>query len=77
MTRDEALKKLDNLPYDESNIKNDFEYIANKLDISVEELQSYMDMPKKTYNEYKSQENIYYYGAKAMRLLGIERGGKR
>ena len=77
MTRDEALKKLDKLPYDQSSIKNDFEYIANKLDISVDELQSYMDMPKKTYNEYKSQENIYYYGAKAMRLLGIERGGKR
>ena len=77
MTRDEALKKLDKLPYDQSIIKNDFEYIANKLDISVDELQSYMDMPKKTYNEYKSQENIYYYGAKAMRLLGIERGGKR
>ena len=77
MTRDEALKKLDNLPYNQSNIKNDFEYIANKLDISLEELQSYMDMPKKTYNEYKSQESIYHYGAKAMRLLGIERGGKR
>ena len=47
MTRDEALKKLKNLPYDKSNIKNDFEYIANKLSISVKELQGYMDMPKK------------------------------
>ncbi len=77
MTRDEALKKLDDPPYDKSNIKNDFEYIANKLSISIEELQSYMDMPKKTYKDYKSQENIYHYGAKIMRLFGIERGGKR
>ncbi len=77
MTRDEALKKLDNPPYDQNNIKNDFEYIANKLSISIEELQSYMDMPKKTYKDYKSQESIYHYGAKIMRLLGIERGGKR
>ena len=77
MTRDEALKKLDYPPYDQSNIKNDFEYIANKLSISIEELQSYMDMPKKTYKDYKSQESIYHYGAKIMRLLGIERGGKR
>ncbi len=77
MTRDEALKKLDNPSYDQSNIKNDFEYIANKLSISIEELQSYMDMPKKTYKDYKSQESIYHYGAKIMRLLGIERGGKR
>jgi N-acetyl sugar amidotransferase len=77
MTREEALKKLESLPYDEGSIKNDFEYIANKLSISVEELQGYMDMPKKTYKDYKSQEGIYHYGAKAMRLLGIERGGKR
>ncbi len=77
MTRDEALKKLKSLPYDEESIKNDFEYVANKLSISTEELQSYMDMPKKTYKDYKSQESIYHYGAKAMRFLGIERGGKR
>ena len=77
MTRDEALNKLDSLPYDESTIKNDFEYVANKLSISIEELQSYMDMPKKTYKDYKSQDNIYYYGALAMRMLGIEKGGKR
>ena len=77
MTRDEALNKLDSLPYDKSTIKNDFEYVANKLSISIEELQSYMDMPKKTYKDYKSQDSIYYYGALAMRMLGIERGGKR
>ena len=77
MTRDEALKRLKNLPYDKSNIKNDFEYIANKLSISIKELQSYMDMPKKTYKDYKSQSAIYDYGAKIMRMLGLERGGKR
>lgn len=77
MTRDEALKRLKNLPYDKSNIKNDFEYIANKLSISIKELQSYMDMPKKTYKDYKSQSAIYDYGTKIMRMLGLERGGKR
>ena len=34
-------------------------------------------MPKKTYKDYKSQENIYNLGAFVMRLLGIEKGGKR
>ena len=77
MTRDEALKKLKNLPYDKNNIKNDFEYIANKLSISVKELQGYMDMPKKTFRDYRSQESIYNFGAKIMRLFGIELGGKR
>lgn len=77
MTRDEALNKLKELPYDKDSIKNDFEYVSNKLSISVDELQQYMDMPKKTYKDYKSQESIYNIGAKMMRLFGLEKGGKR
>ena len=77
MTREEALAKLKELPYDKSTIKNDIEYISNKLSISIDELQSYMDMPKKTYKDYKSQELIYNFGAGAMRILGLEKGGKR
>lgn len=77
MTRNEALQELRKPPYDEESIMQEFEYVSNKLDISVNELQSYMDAPKKTYKDYKSQEFIYTIGAKAMRLLGLERGGKR
>ena len=77
MTRDKALEKLEKLPYDKQNIKNDFEYISNKLSITIDELQQYMDMEKKTYKDYKSQDFIYSTGAIAMRFLGIERGGKR
>lgn len=77
MTRVEALEKLKSPAYDPETIHKDFEYIATKLDISVEELQFYMDAPNKTYKDYKSQENIYNIGAKVMRMLGLEKGGKR
>jgi len=77
MTREEALEKLTQPLYDENTLVQDFEYIANKLGISVNELQSYMDAPNKTYKDYKSQQNIYLLGAKVMRFLGLERGGKR
>ena len=77
MTREDALEKLKHPAYDPKTIKQDFEYIATKLEISKEELQSYMDAPNKTYKDYKSQENIYNIGAKVMRLLGLEKGGKR
>ncbi len=77
MTRDEALGKLQQLPYDEATIAHDFEYIATKLGIIVAELQAYMDAPNKTYHNYKSQEYIYSLGAKAMKALGLEIGGKR
>lgn len=77
MKRNEALIKLKDLPYDKKTIKNDIEYMSNKLSISIDELQTYMDMPKKTYKDYKSQNMIYDIGAKAMRALGLEKGGKR
>lgn len=77
MTRDEALEKLKKPAYDPETINQDFEYVATKLGITKEELQSYFDAPNKTYKDYKSQENIYNFGAKIMRMLGLERGGKR
>ena len=77
MTREEALEKLQHPPYDEEMIQHDLEFIATKLALTVEELNSYMDLPHKTYRDYRSQESIYSLGASVMRLLGMERGGKR
>ena len=77
MTRQEALEKLKAPSYDHETIQQDFEYVATKLGISKKELQSYMDAPNKTYADYKSQESIYKIGAKVMRILGLEKGGKR
>ena len=58
-------------------IKHDFEYIATKLGISVEELQGYLDAPNKKYTDYKNQMWLYNFGSKIMRVLGMEKGGKR
>jgi len=77
MSRDEALEKLKKPPYNKDTIKQDFEYIATKLGISTEELQSYMDAPNKSYRDYKNQMFIYDIGAKILKALGIEKGGKR
>lgn len=73
MTRKDALEQLLRPPYDENTIEQDFEYIATKLGISVSELQKYMDLPNKTYKDYKSQLNIFVWGTRIMRLLGLER----
>ena len=77
MTRQEALEKLKAPAYDPEMIKHDFEYVATKLGITTGELQGYMDAPNKTYRDYKNQQTIYALGAPVMRLLGLERGGKR
>lgn len=77
MTREEALEKLKIPAYTDEQVKEDFEFISNKLGITTDELWSYFHAPKKTYKEYKSQESIYNLGASVMRFLGLEKGGKR
>jgi N-acetyl sugar amidotransferase len=77
MTRDEALERLREPSYDRETIAQDFEYIATKLAISVEELQSYLDAPNKSYRDYKSQLGLFLAGAKVMNWLGLERIVKR
>ena len=77
MTRCEAINLLNKPSYDEKSIKHDFEFISNKLGISINELKGYMDAPNKSYKDYKSQQNIYNIGAKVLKLFGLELGGKR
>lgn len=77
MTRDEALEKLKTPPFDEATVTQEFEYVATKLGITVSELQGYLDAPNKSYKDYKSQDSIYSVGARVMKLLGLEIGGKR
>ena len=77
MTREEALEKLKTPPLDEATVRQEFEYVANKLGITTDELQSYMGAPNKTFRDYRSQEAFYMLGAKVMKWLGLELGGKR
>ena len=77
MTREEALKRLESPAYDPATIGEDFEYIATKLGITVQELRRYHEMPKKSYKDYKNQEWLFDFGAKALKALGVERSVKR
>ncbi|OFX81034.1 MAG: LPS biosynthesis protein [Bacteroidetes bacterium GWE2_40_15] len=77
MSREDALNKLNEPAYDPEIIHQDLEFIANKLGITKEELNGYLKMPKKTFRDFKSQESLYMLGAKVMRILGFEKGGKR
>lgn len=77
MTREEALTELGKPSYDKETIGQEIEFVANKLDISVEELMNYMALPKKTYRDYRNQEEVYRFGARIMRMFGLELGGKR
>ncbi len=77
MTREEAIDKLKKPVYTEDQIKEDFEFVSNKLGIKTEELWGYFNAPKMTFKDYKSQQSIYNIGASILKYFGIEKGGKR
>ena len=77
MTRDDALKYLEKPAYDTSTIQQEFEYIATKLRVSVDELNHYLSIPKKFYWDYKNQEKIFNFGARILKSVGLESSIKR
>lgn len=77
MTRDEALDKLKRPAISDEEAKHDFEYIATKLGISVDELQRYFDQPNKSYKDYRNQQSLFDFGAKVLKWVGVERSIKR
>ena len=73
MTREEALDRISRPEMDEHFLKQEFEYVANKLDLSVTELQEIFDGPNKTYRDYRNKRWAINLGANVMRKLGLER----
>ena len=73
MTREEALKKLQEPPLSREESEHLFSKVASMLKVSEEELQSYMDMPLKTYKDYKHQDYLFNIGAKIMYYLKLDK----
>ena len=66
MTRDEALKELEKPLYDETELKEDKEFISKKLGISLEEFETIMQQPNKTFLDYPSdyKKDIFFSNLK-------------
>lgn len=77
MNREDAIEELKKPALDPEIARQEFEYVAKKLDISTAELQGYMDAPNKSYKDYANQESMFLLGAKVMNWLGLERAIKR
>ncbi len=77
LSRAEALERIAQDPYSSEQVRQDFEYIATKLDISEAELQAMFDAPNKTYRDYANMMPVMDLGAKVFRLLGLQRAVMR
>lgn len=73
MTREGALERISKPEMDEHFLKQEFEYVANKLGVSVKELQDIFDLENKTYRDYKNKRFLIGLGAKALTILGLEK----
>lgn len=73
MTREAALDRISRPEMDELFLKQEFEYVANKLDLTVAELQEIFDEPNKTYRDYRNKRWAIGLGANLMGKLGLER----
>ena len=72
MSRDEALKILEQPPLNEDESKELFSEVAKRLEISEEELLEFHDMPECT-EKFKSQEKLYNFGIRLYEKLGLEK----
>ncbi len=73
MTRDEALIRISKPELSEEFLRKEFEYVAEKLDFKVEELEAIFNGQNKTFNDYKNKRALIGLGAQTMRKLGLEK----
>jgi hypothetical protein len=65
------------LTYNPETIQEDIQFIANKLDITVEELMKYHTMEKKWWFDYNNEKKIFDLGAKILQFFKMEYSIKR
>ena len=73
MSRDQAKERISKTEMSEHFLRQEFEYIAHKLDFSVDELQQIFDSPKKTFKDYKNKRDVIRWGGTVMQALGLEK----
>jgi hypothetical protein len=73
MERQDALKRISKPELDEQFWKQESEYVANKLDLTVQELQSIFDGKNKSCLDYRNKRFLIGLGAKTMKILGLEK----
>lgn len=72
MTRDEALKILEQPPVTEEEGQAMFKEVAKRLEISEDELRKFMELPPCT-EKFKTNRKLYNFGIRLYEILGIEK----
>ena len=73
MTREEALERVSKPELSEEFLRKEFDYIADKLDLTRDELRAIFEGENKTFRDYKTKIKLIMFGAKVMQKLGLEK----
>ena len=70
--RDAAVERISRPELDQHFLEQEFEYVAGKLDMGVDELRSLFEGENKTFHDYRNKRWAIGVGATVMRALGME-----
>ena len=73
LTRDAALERISKPEMDDLFMETEFEFVANKLGLSVDELQALFDGENKTFHDYANKRKLIGLGSRVMSALGLEK----
>ena len=73
MTREEALKILEQPPYDPEQMEQDKEYVAKKMGITAEEFDKIIAQENKTPEDYHNMMWVIKLGVAVSKLIGLEK----
>jgi hypothetical protein len=73
MTREEALERIAKPELDEKTMAEEFEYVAKKLDLTVEEFRELFAGKNKSYRDYKNNLFLITLGTLVSQWLGFEK----
>jgi len=73
MKRDEAIERISRPEMEERFHVTEFEYVASKLDLTVDELRHIFDGPNKTFRDYRNKYWMINLGAQFLQRIGVEK----
>lgn len=73
MSRADAMNRLSRSELSEDFLEKEFQYVADKLDFTVEEFRIIFKASNKTYRNYRNKKKLIFVGARVLRFLGLEK----
>ena len=73
MEREQALERLLRPEMDDHFLQQELQYVARKLELDNHELEHLLELPKKTFQNYKNKRWLIRKGAAVMRSLNLEK----